>query len=261
MCFLIIWSSSFYAQTRTAKNAACAIYSGQGKKEIPLHNYFGNTGTYPCHFHRCYELITLIDGRPCSVFPNQLHSFTTLSQSLFNIVIFSPKIIGDFAARYPGCIPKQPISHPGIFTIEELLICNPFEQRAFLYHICAQYSEKTSTIKNPGLDEPILLRRILTFVGEHYQYSCTLQELSAHLGYEYTYLSKYFIDKMKLSYTAYLNQVRIRQACVLLRDKERPIVDIAIQCGYNTIRTFNRNFYSMIGKTPKEFREQLYTVP
>lgn len=229
--------------------------------------------TYPCHFHRCYELITLIDGQLSLqldeteylletgdlvlIFPNQLHAFTTLSQSLFNIVIFSPEIIGDFAARYPGCIPKQPILHPGILTIEELLTRNPFEQRAFLYHICAQYSEKTSMIKNPGLDEPILLHRIITFVGEHYQDSCTLQELSAHLGYEYTYLSKYFIDKMKLSYTAYLNQVRIRQACVLLRDKERPIVDIAIQCGYNTIRTFNRNFYSMIGKTPKEFREQL----
>lgn len=226
---------------------------------------------YPCHFHRCYELISIISGELIVtlnekdyalaagdliiIFPNQLHSFNTIDSSLFNIIIFSPEIIDDFESKYPGCIPENPILHLSPLALDKILTQNIFEQKALLYHICGLYSTQTTMIKKTASDEPTLLHQILTFVGENYHETCSLQELSTHLGYEYTYLSKYFKDKMKVSYTSYLNQLRIRQACALLKDKKHSIVDIAFQCGYDTLRTFNRNFLSIIKTTPKEYRK------
>ncbi len=225
--------------------------------------------SYSCHFHRCFELLAVVDGRLSVtvdekeymltegdiilVFPNQLHSFETIDNSLFNIIIFSPDLIDDFSNRYEGYIPENPVLRTDYVTLEKILTQNIFERKSILYHICGLYSEQCNMIKNTTSGKSTLLHTILTFVGEHYNEACTLQELSASIGYEYTYLSKYFKDKMKISYTAYLNRFRIRRACELLKENRFSVTEIAFKCGYDTVRTFNRNFRTITGKTPKEY--------
>ncbi len=227
--------------------------------------------SYPYHFHRCYELLSIVDGclhivlddkeyDLCKgdlllIFPNQLHSFTTIGNSLFDIIIFSPDIIDDFAGKYTGWLPQTPVLHSDFITLDKILTNNPFEQKSILYHLCALYLEHGNMIKEIISANETLLHLMLSFIDEHFQESCTLQELAAHLGYEYTYLSKCFKVKMKISYTAYLNQFRIRQACLLLKDRRLTVTDIAFRCGYDTIRTFHRNFLSVTGMTPKEYQE------
>ncbi len=227
--------------------------------------------SYPYHFHRCFELLSVIEGELLVtldgkdyilavgelvlIFPNQLHSFKTVQHSRFNIIIFSPDIIDDFVNKYHGYIPQNPILKTDYITLEKILTRNLFEQKSLLYHICGIYAEQGQMIKNTVSGESTLLHTILTFVSEHYHESCTLQELATQIGYEYTYLSKYFKDKMKISYTAFLNQLRIHQACELLKENKLSIYDIAFRCGFDTVRTFNRNFLNVTGMTPKDYRD------
>ena len=47
--------------------------------------------------------------------------------------------------------------------------------------------------------------------------------------------------------------IRVEKAADLLRTSNDKITDIAFNCGFNNVRTFNRVFKEMTGYTPTEF--------
>jgi AraC-like DNA-binding protein len=55
----------------------------------------------------------------------------------------------------------------------------------------------------------------------------------------------------------YLRQQRIQRACMLLRTTQRPIQQIARQCGFDDIPLFYRQFRAHAAVTPKTFRERI----
>lgn len=60
---------------------------------------------------------------------------------------------------------------------------------------------------------------------------------------------------MNITFTEYLNNYRISQACYLLKNSNQSIGEIAINCGYNSLRTFHRNFRKITEMTPNEYRK------
>jgi len=59
------------------------------------------------------------------------------------------------------------------------------------------------------------------------------------------------------NFSAFLNSYRIAHAKELLSasgDKALPITNIAFDCGFTTISTFNRAFKSLVGQSPSEYR-------
>ncbi len=53
----------------------------------------------------------------------------------------------------------------------------------------------------------------------------------------------------------YLNNFRIRMACGLLEQEELSIIEVALECGFPTLSTFNRQFKQQMGKSPRDFRK------
>ncbi len=52
-----------------------------------------------------------------------------------------------------------------------------------------------------------------------------------------------------------LNFLRINKACEMLLNSDDAITDIGVQVGYNTVKTFNRNFMKLKNMTPGNFRK------
>src|SRR3546814_10789042 len=52
----------------------------------------------------------------------------------------------------------------------------------------------------------------------------------------------------------YLRTRRIERATALLRDTDMPILDIALQTGWNSLGTFGRTFRDITGETPRQLR-------
>ena len=57
------------------------------------------------------------------------------------------------------------------------------------------------------------------------------------------------------SFKEYLTAVRIRSACICLRDKELPLSTIAVKCGYSDYSAFYRAFLHQLGMTPLAYRQ------
>ena len=53
----------------------------------------------------------------------------------------------------------------------------------------------------------------------------------------------------------YINGLRIKEACRLLRDTDQRITEIVFAAGFNTKSNFNREFVRVTGKTPSEWRK------
>ena len=118
---------------------------------------------------------------------------------------------------------------------------------------CAEFDEK-ATYRERGSDKDELLPMIFKFVEESFSGKCTLRDLSKNTSYSYEYLSKYFRDRTGITFTDYVCNYRISEACYVLQNSEQSILQTSLECGFDSLRSFNRNFKKALGITPSEYK-------
>jgi xylan 1,4-beta-xylosidase len=106
---------------------------------------------------------------------------------------------------------------------------------------------------NDKNSNPILLsyQKLIEYIDIYYSI-ITFQEASKILGYSSSHFSKIFSNLTGKSFTDYLNSVRIEKAIEMIINNKEKITNIAINCGFNSPRHFNRVFKNSTGFTPKE---------
>jgi transcriptional regulator GlxA family with amidase domain len=82
-------------------------------------------------------------------------------------------------------------------------------------------------------------------------------DLADVLGLSEVSLRKLFRKAGLAAPAEFLRQQRIQRTCTLLRTTQRPIQQIARQCGYEDIPLFYRQFRVQTATTPKAFRERI----
>jgi len=83
-----------------------------------------------------------------------------------------------------------------------------------------------------------------------------LKLLSERLNLTIHQTSEYLNKYKNISFTKYLNQLRIKEATRLLKaEKEKSILEICYEVGYNSPAVFYRAFKQNTGVTPKIWRE------
>lgn len=98
------------------------------------------------------------------------------------------------------------------------------------------------------------LRPVLEYIAEHFREELSIQQLA-----EYSHFSKsYFMAEFKsfagIGAAEYINQLRIKAACEILRTGEKAIAETAYECGFRNLSNFNRQFRRIVGCTPSEYR-------
>ncbi|EET62103.1 transcriptional regulator, AraC family [Marvinbryantia formatexigens DSM 14469] len=96
---------------------------------------------------------------------------------------------------------------------------------------------------------------ILTYIANHYREDISLSSVAAQFGTGKFVLSRIFSNVLGVSFTDYVNSLRLSHAQHLLASTDRNILDIALECGYHNQQTFNRVFKARFSCTPKEFRK------
>lgn len=241
-----------------------------GLQQQPFRIYSATDMTFPYHIHQTYEMIwvkkgfvkTVIDGvelvagagEGVVVFPLQYHSFDVDSNSAIRLYVFSPSLVPEFHTMMYGKLPERPIIMPDNALFEQTPDQNNvFKIKSFFYELCGDISQKL--ICAPSTKKDIsLMDKIFLYVDQHYANECSLKQLSGDLKYDYYYLSKLFKEKTGVSYNTYLNTYRINHACYLLTNTQDKITEVAAKSGFDTLRTFNREFKIHKNVTPQEYR-------
>jgi len=96
--------------------------------------------------------------------------------------------------------------------------------------------------------------RALDYLNENYMDDVNLDSLSAYAGFSRYTLSRMFRQHTGSTFTQYLNKRRVSMAEELLASTKMPVTQVALQCGFNSIATFNRVFRDVRGCTPTQYR-------
>jgi len=99
-------------------------------------------------------------------------------------------------------------------------------------------------------------RNVLEYIDNNCENPITLEEISELMHYSRWYFSKIFKRLTGTSFIKYINQQRIDRAKQMIKETDMNITNISVACGFESIRTFNREFKAICKKTPKEYREE-----
>jgi AraC-like DNA-binding protein len=108
--------------------------------------------------------------------------------------------------------------------------------------------------KTYSVSEGKRMRDIMEYTTDNFTNNISLDDISMVAAMTKQAFCKYFKKRTNKTYFRFLNELRIENACQLLRaNTEYSIVEIAERSGFNNISNFNRQFKSIKRMTPSEY--------
>ena len=94
----------------------------------------------------------------------------------------------------------------------------------------------------------------VAYLRESFHTHITLDELATHIFLSKDYLNRIFREATGLPVNAFLQKLRVEEACRLLGTTDRTVVDIATACGFSDSKSFYSTFKRVMHITPGEYR-------
>lgn len=101
------------------------------------------------------------------------------------------------------------------------------------------------------------LHYITQYVNNHYQEDLTLGLIADKCNISKEYLARFFKKEMELTVETYINNVRAEHAYRELKGRKKNLTQIAISNGFSSIRTMNRAFKRLYGKSASKIKKKL----
>lgn len=123
-------------------------------------------------------------------------------------------------------------------------------------------TEDVSFISSPGYHKPKRLvdgqkiNDVFDFMLANYSREVKLEEIAEIAHMSATAFCRYFKHHTRKTYSRFLNEIRVGQACKMLVDDKLSISNICYDSGFNNISNFNRQFKKILGLTPSEYQKQ-----
>ena len=136
---------------------------------------------------------------------------------------------------------------------EFLIIKSLFETLFFIF-FHDNYYQKGISKPNERMHE------IVKYINNNYQNPITIQKIAYDFGITKDHLCHIFPKYMGVTFVTYLNTVRIKAACDILKKEKDSILEISNKCGFSSSHYFCKVFKKEKGMTPREYRAQFKLV-
>lgn len=132
------------------------------------------------------------------------------------------------------------------------------EITAFLYQIflsllrhCPRKAISPSHPRNN-----LAVQHIITYLDQHYTEKIALADLAAFASYTRSECCRIFKRYTGESIFTYLNKLRLGKSLSLLSVTDKPIIDIAYDCGFHSVSYYIEQFRKQFGCTPLQYRKK-----
>ena len=212
------------------------------------------------HNHQEYTLTT---GEAIFLSSGEIHYIKSDPDSITAITLFDAALTAFITDHYQLSSAKLNGDYdiPSVFSKiqEERTLQKPF----FEQQTCVLITELMIRIFRGEKCSPVILRpepssidhykELLNEIDTHYSY-LTFSDAAAFMGLSEPYFSRFFRKISGMTFSRYLNTVRLEHAIQMLQENPRKhsVTEIATLCGFETIRHFNRVFRDITGMSPRE---------
>ncbi len=101
------------------------------------------------------------------------------------------------------------------------------------------------------------LFRAVRYINERYTSQITLSEIAREAGMSISCFERTFKREMGITFTMYVNRLRISKAIKMLRDNGLSMSDIAFACGFTNQFHFTRMFKRIMKASPRVYKKSL----
>lgn len=227
------------------------------------------------HLHRAIELIyvekgnvTIIStcgtekiekGQYALIMSNCIHSYKTQDSSVVYCCNFSSDLGPPFVRKSNNIMADRTVFNCkdsiNRFVKTELFneqnVSDWYIINACLYAVLGEFRKQVGIeiVSETGED---LIKKIFHYIEENFTKTITFENMAHDLKYEKNYLSKYMHKYIPYSFTYLVNWYRVDMATDLLKNTDLSVSEIAMRSGFQSIRSFNRVYMNIIGKTPTQ---------
>jgi len=99
--------------------------------------------------------------------------------------------------------------------------------------------------------------KVYQYVLHNYKEKLKLEDIANITCMTPTAFCKFFKARTEKTFTNFVNEVRIGQACKLLYERNISISEICFECGFNNFTHFNQIFKAITKMTPTEYKAKI----
>jgi AraC family transcriptional regulator len=100
---------------------------------------------------------------------------------------------------------------------------------------------------------------VIRYIREHLDEELSIDELSDKAYMSESNFYRVFKNELGLSPIAFINNERLKKAASLLKDPNRQIKEVYLECGFNSLSYFNRVFKRVYHMSPSAYQKQSAT--
>ena len=245
------------------------------------------------HYHPEYELTYIVKGSGYRIVGNSYEQYsdgdlvllgsnlphtwtskpdnTVASEAI--VIQFSSEFITPFLVLHESNQIKQLLEHSdrGLrIAVDEMLVSNIMELPEIqgmdrvlkLIWILEEITKRQCDYIAPNTFHNVVskknefrINKACTFLQNNFNQKISLKQVADLIYLTESNFCKFFKKATGKTYSDYLNELRINEACRMLVQTEQTINEISYACGFETLSYFNRVFLFKKAITPSTFRK------
>ncbi len=204
-------------------------------------------------------------GEAMLIFPYKVHSFTPCEGVNARVLMFSESIIGEFNET---CKNKtfesfrfevnNEIKSFCLYALDDYNNCRDiYLVKSIFFAFISAFVSQVGSVEKKSASSSTEIARIMEYVCDKVGEKLTLTATAKALSLSKNALERSFVEYTGMTFGKFLNNMRVEKAMTLLCASDKSVTEIAYECGFGSLRSFNRVFSAFTGKTPTVFRKEM----
>lgn len=255
--------------------------------ELPIRVFFQEIGSIAKHWHTSIEILFILSGEvditvddqsfhllPDDVLlvnSNALHELYAASceLALFQINLTKLSYFEEYSNLYFNCCSCGQ-KHTQKYDYLRYLLARLIKAQAeknvklatlsllsmLLDELVTNFSEKQETIQQKSQKHLQRLKSITGYIQKNFRTGISLAQLAESEHLSSAYLSRFFAQHFGMSFTEYINKIRMEYAVNELLTSDTAIADIALNNGFSDVRAFVSLFKKNYHELPSTYRKK-----
>ena len=155
------------------------------------------------------------------------------------------------AAYYGGASPISVFKVERTFSEAIEKAQSSFLIERLFYEMVDAYCNSVLESKTANYSMPV--KRAVTYILGHYGENITRKQIAQEIHYSEGHLSRMFLQETGKKINEFIYDLRIENACKLLKSNVYSVTDIALLVGFSSYSKFSVEFKRRIGMTATEY--------
>lgn len=118
------------------------------------------------------------------------------------------------------------------------------------------YLSSLGYLGETNLEESTRMNDIFRYMIDNFKNDIDLRDIAEHANMTETSFCKFFKDRTKKTFVAFLNEIRVGHACKLIIRGNKSINQVCFESGFRNLSNFNRQFKKITGYTPSSYNNK-----